>query len=144
MFRPAFPKLPKGGTTNAAVLNQRSGEGSSNDGFPARFGRSLAPKPSVERPVLLLSTSGRRATVKGRPLCRVTIPCSSMSLRMDDNAPRELSQRRSCPKGNSHAKLVEKRRRTSKLDSPYSACGFRLSWGKFGSPVLAKNPEASS
>ena len=30
IFRPAFPKLPKGGATNAAVLNQRSGDGSSS------------------------------------------------------------------------------------------------------------------
>ena len=42
--------------------------------LPATFGRSFAPKPSDERPVLLLSTSGSSATVNGRPLCIWTMP----------------------------------------------------------------------
>ena len=46
--------------------------------------------------------------------------------------------------GRSYEKLTEKRWRTSKLERPHSASRFALSCGKFGSPALVKNPDASS
>src|ERR1022692_1269457 len=74
MFRPALPKLPKGGMANAVVSNQPSGLAWESAGLRSTFGRSLAPKPSVDWPVLLLSTSGSSATVNGRPVWNVQTP----------------------------------------------------------------------
>ena len=67
ILRPALPKLPCGGTVKAAVLNQRSEVGDATCGLPATFGRSLAPKPCRDCPVLLLSKFDSSATVQGRP-----------------------------------------------------------------------------
>jgi hypothetical protein len=57
MLRPALPKVPGGGKTNADVLNHLSGVGLLNVGLPATFGRSFAPKPRMDLPVPLLSIS---------------------------------------------------------------------------------------
>src|SRR5258708_17936255 len=55
ILRPELPKLPYGGTANAAVLNQRSGVWCELCGSLVTFGRSLAPKPRMDCPALLLS-----------------------------------------------------------------------------------------
>jgi hypothetical protein len=59
--------VPRGGITNAAVLNHRWGDGSDSLGSPTMFGRPLAPKPRLEMPVLALSKLGSSAAVSGCP-----------------------------------------------------------------------------
>src|ERR1035438_3677893 len=74
MFRPAFPKVPNGGTTNAVVSTQPLAPRWESAGLRRMLGRSLAPKPSDEMPVLLLSWSESSATVNGRPGWKVQMP----------------------------------------------------------------------
>ena len=62
------------GIVKAAVVNHSRAVGPESDGLPVTFGRSLAPKPSCEMPVLELSLSGSSATVKGRPVWNVRTP----------------------------------------------------------------------
>src|SRR5260221_7703780 len=122
MFRPALPNDPYGGSVKAPVLNQRVAVGSLTLGFPDRFGRSFAPNPSDERPVLLLSFSGRSATVNGRPLCIATIP-----LTVQPPSAASSASPRPRANGTSYEKLTESLCRTSKLDRPHSASRLALS-----------------
>src|SRR5262249_15639924 len=101
IFRPASPKLPNGGKANASVLNHLSGVPSEISGRPTTFGRSLAPKPSVDLPVLLLSISDNKATVNGRPLCRVRMPNVCQPVRIVGNQPSPATNDRPLPNGKS-------------------------------------------
>src|SRR5437588_1422179 len=101
MFRPALPNVPGGEKLNALVLNQRSIVGDASCGGPVIFGRSLAPKPRIDLPVPLLSMSGSKATVNGRPDCSVTIPRVCQPLQMVDTQPRSARWLRPLPKGRS-------------------------------------------
>src|SRR5262245_9143781 len=74
ILRPALPNEPKGGFRKALVSNQRSGVGWERWGWPTTLGRSTTPNPILGRPVLLLSTPGRRVTVNGRPVWKVHTP----------------------------------------------------------------------
>src|ERR1051325_10479970 len=67
IFLPAFPNVPGGGKTKAAVLNHCNVVGFDSSGCPTRLGRSFAPNPRIDRPVPLLSISESRTTVNGRP-----------------------------------------------------------------------------
>src|SRR5579859_6997706 len=74
MLRPEFPNVPNGGSANADVLNHMPGDGEESLGLPSTLGRSLAPKPRMDCPVLLLSSADRSATVNGRPDWNDRIP----------------------------------------------------------------------
>ena len=70
--------------------------------LPTTFGRSLAPKPSVDRPVLLLSMSESSATVNGRPLCKLSIPKVCQPARSVDRNPLFAINVRLFPHGKSY------------------------------------------
>src|ERR1043166_1490171 len=80
IFLPALPNVPGAGNANAAVLNHSDVVGFDNSGLLATFGRSFAPKPRIDLPVPLLSSSGSSATVNGRPVCNCTMPKVSQPL----------------------------------------------------------------
>src|SRR5260370_37043688 len=113
MFRPAFPNEPYGGMTNAAVVNHRFGPGLDNVGSPTRLGRSFAPKPSDDRPVLLLSKSGSRATVNGRPVCNVRTPVTSQFASRSEAQPCVANRLLPVPNGMSQVNPNERPSRES-------------------------------
>ena len=88
--------------------------------------------------------SGSSATVNGRPLWNVATPCRSRFESHAVSQPLLASSGWPSPNGTWHEKLTEKRCRMSNAERPRSAAGSRLFCGKFGSPVLVKNPDASS
>ena len=67
MFRPALPKVPRGEKAKAAVLNQRSGVGSSSLGSPTTSGRSFAPKPRFAAARVAVVDVGQERDREGPP-----------------------------------------------------------------------------
>jgi hypothetical protein len=101
VLRPALPNVPGAGNAKADVSNQRSGVRFERVGSPTTFGRSFAPKPSVERPVPLLSMSESRATVNGLPVWSVTMPKVCQPLKIVESQPRSARCARPLPNGRS-------------------------------------------
>src|SRR5215210_9517040 len=102
MFLPALPNVPGAGKAKATVLNHCSVVEFESSGFPIRLGRSLAPKPRIDRPVPLLSISESSATVNGRPDCSATMPNVSHPLKTVESQPSSATYSRPFPNGNAY------------------------------------------
>src|SRR5271154_2228042 len=99
LLRRALPYSPVGGATNAAVLNHVAIEGFGRlTACPGtRSGRSVAFVPAFTS-----FTSFTNRGVNGNPDANVQSPLHCQSPRTARNGVFSVSQRLSCPKGNSH------------------------------------------